>query len=798
VRLADLLDMSVLQKLAEANYRASGMPIGIIDADDGAVLVGTGWQDICTMYHRRNPISAERCRESDDYVRRHASETSPCEYTCKNGLRDIGVPIRVGGHQVATLFVGQFFYEDESPDRAFFVEQARALGFPESDYLAALDRVPVFSRASVENILAYNTALAQFIADLAEGALHRRRAESQAEFLARLPEENPDPELRLGPDGTVLYANPAARAALGALGVGRGRPAPPRIAEYARRALRERQRLRGEVSSGDRSFSMSFVAVGDDEVNVYAHDITARAVVEEALRERDARLRGAMQRLESLLENSPLGVIEWSSVDFRVARWSPGAERIFGWRADEVVGKRIDEMGWVHPDDLPIVEQVMKDMVSGRRPRNVGKNRNVRKDGSVIHCEWYNSTVTDAAGKLSVLSLVLDVTKRTRIEHELREASRRKDEFLGMLSHELRNPLAPIRNSLYILDHAEPTGHQARRAKEVANRQVSHLTRVVDDLLDVTRIVRGKIELRWGDLDVADLARRTGDDYRTVMDEGGLEFVTEAPAEPIWVHGDETRLAQVIGNLLQNAAKFTPAGGAVTLSVVPTPGAVEVRVRDTGAGIEPGLTEEIFQPFVQAKQSLARTEGGLGLGLALVKGLVEMHGGTVAAASEGRGRGAQFTVRLPLASSARSARGPASPGSRRGSNQRRVLVVDDGRDAAESLADLVRMFGHEPEVAFDGRSALEKVRANPPDVVLCDLGLPGMSGYEFAAAVRADPRLAHVQLVAISGYAEPEDRQRSFAAGFEDHVAKPPDPAQVERLLLRGQAPSPTPSPDPR
>jgi ligand-binding sensor protein len=183
MRLADLLDLSVLQKLTDANYRASGMPIGIIDAVDGSVLLGFGWQDVCTLYHRVNPISAERCRESDDYIKDHLSDARPCEYTCKNGLRDIGVPIRVGGEHLATLFLGQFFYEGEAPDREFFREQARALGFPEPDYLAALGRVPVFSRRAVENILAYNMALAQFISELAEGSQRRARALRVAESI---------------------------------------------------------------------------------------------------------------------------------------------------------------------------------------------------------------------------------------------------------------------------------------------------------------------------------------------------------------------------------------------------------------------------------------------------------------------------------------------------------------------------------------------------------------------------------------------------------------------------------------
>jgi PAS domain S-box-containing protein len=789
VRLNDLLDISVLRTLAEANYKASGMPIGIIDAVDGAVLVGFGWQDVCTLYHRVHAISAERCRESDDHIKHHVAGSGPCEYTCRNGLRDIGVPIRVDSKHLATLFLGQFFYEGESPDRAFFRNQAQELGFEESAYLAAVERVPVFSRAVVENILAYNSALARVISELAEGALRRKRAEARAEFLARFPQENPDPVLRVASDLTLAYANDAARSALRDLGIEPGAVAPPAIAELARRALAERRRVQGDLSSDSRYFSLHLAAVGD-EVNVYAHDITERVRADEALRQRDNELRGAMERLESLLENSPLAVIEWSSVDFRITRWSDEATRLFGWSAQETVGKRIDELDLVYPADWPLVEQVMTDMLSGRRPRNVNKNRNVRSDGTVVHCEWYNSTVSDSSGKLaSVLSLVLDVTQRKRVEEELREANRAKDEFLGMLSHELRNPLAPIRNSLHILDHAEPAGQLARRAKVVANRQLTHLTRLVDDLLDVTRIVRGKTELRLTRVDLAQLARRTGEDYRALMHERGLDFVVETPGEPAWVDGDETRLAQVIGNLLQNAAKFTPQGGRVNLYLAVDGDTVEVRVNDTGLGIERDLLPRVFDPFVQAKQSLARTEGGLGLGLALVKGLVELHNGSVAVASGGLNLGAQFTVRIPALPSrcAPTERAAAEAPVMKPSSQR-VLVVDDNRDAATSLAEFVEMLGHDVDVAFDGPSAVEAAMRKIPDVVLCDIGLPGMSGYDVARRLREDQRFDRVRLVAVTGYAEPEDRKRAFEAGFEDHVSKPPDLARVERLLVQAES----------
>jgi PAS domain S-box-containing protein len=385
---------------------------------------------------------------------------------------------------------------------------------------------------------------------------------------------------------------------------------------------------------------------------------------------------------------------------------------------------------------------------------------------------------------------VADVTDRKRAEEQvraanerLRESDRRKDEFLGMLSHELRNPLAPIRHALYILDRADPAGPLARRAKEVATRQVAHLTRLVDDLLDVTRIARGKIELRRVDLDLSAVALRTAEDHRGQLEQRKLDLVVDVSPAPVIVNGDETRLAQVLGNLLNNAAKFTPEGGRVTLTVREEAGRAVVHVRDTGSGIDPAMLDAIFDPFTQAKQTLARSEGGLGLGLALVKGLVELHGGAVGVNSGGAGRGTDFVVTVPLAAPSRTA---ASDG--RGTNEapppprRRVLVVDDNVDAAETLAQLVQMQGHDAEVAHDGPHALALARAHPPDVVLCDIGLPGMDGYQVARALRAQGAQAY-RLIAVSGYAQPEDVAAAAAAGFDRHVAKPLDPEKLASLL---------------
>jgi PAS domain S-box-containing protein len=375
--------------------------------------------------------------------------------------------------------------------------------------------------------------------------------------------------------------------------------------------------------------------------------------------------------------------------------------------------------------------------------------------------------------------LVRDVSDLKRSERALREADRRKDDFLGMLSHELRNPLAPIRNSIYILNHTDPGGEQARRARAVIQRQTEHLTRLVEDLLDVTRIARGKIELRRERVDLAAVVRRTVDDFRSVLDQRGIALVINIPDRSIWTDADPTRIAQVVGNLVGNASKFTPRAGRVVVTLATAGDHAEIRIRDTGVGIEPALLAQVFDPFVQAESSLERSQGGLGLGLALVKGIIELHHGSVHAESAGAGTGSEIVARLPIVSPAVPAR---SAGERTAPHGRRVLVVDDDADAAETLAQLVEMFGHTPEIVYDGPSALERVCARPPDAVICDIGLPGMSGYEVARALRRDgpPGL---QLVAVSGFGDPEDLRLAVEAGFDAHVTKPADPAAIERLL---------------
>jgi PAS domain S-box-containing protein len=366
-------------------------------------------------------------------------------------------------------------------------------------------------------------------------------------------------------------------------------------------------------------------------------------------------------------------------------------------------------------------------------------------------------------------------------EAGLRDADARKNEFLAMLSHELRNPLAPIKNSLYILAHANGDGEQARRAEAVIGRQVTHLTRLVDDLLDVTRVTRGKIRLDKEHLDLDELVGRTVEDHRNLFARAGVKLALRPSGARLRVHADRTRLTQVVGNLLQNAAKFTPKGGTATVSVESRGDAqAAVRICDTGVGIGADILPHLFEPFTQADRTLDRSKGGLGLGLALVKGLVEMHDGRVAARSEGPGKGAEFEVVLPTASGVVAVYPPIEPAP---SQPRRVLVIEDNRDAADSLCEVLDLLNHSAMVAYSGDEGLEKARAHKPDVVLCDIGLPGMDGHQVARAIRADATLSATTLVALTGYAAPEDLARSKKAGFDYHLAKPPSIEAIEQVL---------------
>ncbi len=418
------------------------------------------------------------------------------------------------------------------------------------------------------------------------------------------------------------------------------------------------------------------------------------------------------------------------------------------------------------------------------------------------------SLLVDPEGRRFLVGVITDITERQQMEETLRESrhlleqhvdartaelrrvnerlneqDQAKNEFLAVLSHELRNPLAPLRNSLWLLDHAPPGGEQARRARDTINRQVLHLTRLVDDLLEVTRVSRGKIKLQKARIDLADLVQRTLEDHRTLFSARSVSWRVHLPQVPLWLDADPTRIAQVVGNLLANAAKFSRAGGNVDVFVEREPrGRALVRVRDDGTGIAPAFLERMFEPFIQADTTLDRTRGGLGLGLSLVKGLVELHGGSVEARSEGLARGSEFLILLPLAPEAPALEEVVRPAPEPMAH-RRVLVIEDNLDAAETLREMLLVWDHEVEIAPNGIEGLRKARAFRPDLVLCDIGLPAMDGYEVARAIRADQALAPTFLVAVTGYASPDDQRRAADAGFNRHLAKPVPIELIEEIL---------------
>jgi signal transduction histidine kinase/DNA-binding response OmpR family regulator len=413
------------------------------------------------------------------------------------------------------------------------------------------------------------------------------------------------------------------------------------------------------------------------------------------------------------------------------------------------------------------------------RGRTLGVLALARAPGGPAYDRGDRTLADELAGRAAI---ALD---NARLYQNIQEGDRRKDEFLAMLAHELRNPMAPIRNAVEVLRRLGLEDPVLVQTRDMIDRQVTHMARLVDDLLDVSRLSRGKILLRKEVLDLRELVGAAADDYRSTLEAGGLALDVRLPPGPLAVEGDPTRLAQALGNVLHNAAKFTNKGGRVTveLAAVPDESAAVMRVRDTGIGMEPEMLARIFDAFSQAQNSLDRSQGGLGLGLTLVKGLIELHGGKVSAASEGLGHGTEVALQVPLARQ----EPPAAPRPERPApavRSQRILIIEDSADAAQSMRMLLTMIGHEVAVASTGRAGLEMAGEFRPAVVLCDLGLPGgMDGFAVARAMRQDPALSSVYLIAATGYGQAEDMMRSKEAGFDAHLTKPLDFANLQGLL---------------
>ena len=387
-------------------------------------------------------------------------------------------------------------------------------------------------------------------------------------------------------------------------------------------------------------------------------------------------------------------------------------------------------------------------------------------------------------------SLQREIVRSREAEESLQDANRRKDEFLAMLSHELRNPLAPIRNAVEVIRRLAPPDPKLTMARDVVDRQVTLLARLVEELLDVSRISQGKIALKKEPVDLARIVAHSVETARPLIDTRNQTLTVSVPAAPVWLSADFARLSQVVANLLNNASKYTGERGRIELTASADEGEARIVVRDNGAGIEPQLLDRVFDLFVQGDRALDRGQGGLGIGLTLVKRLVELHQGRVEAASDGPGRGATFTVTLPCISVVEPQQRPAPAINSKSSSEvygRRVLVVDDNIDAAESTAAFLRLEGHEVKAVHDGLQALSSLKVFDPHVVVLDIGLPGLDGYAVARQLRERGDTSHVLLIALTGYGQKEDRQRAADAGFDYHYVKPADPREIQAAIERGR-----------
>ena len=542
----------------------------------------------------------------------------------------------------------------------------------------------------------------------------------------------------------------------------------------------------------------------------------------------------AHQRLTFHVENSPLAVVEWDS-DFCVSRWSESAERLFGWKAEEVLGKHVTDWHFVFADDVNDVVQLTSKQREGSETRGVLRNRNYTKDGSIVHCEWYNSVLNDDKGKLvSVLSLVLDVTARElaaqeraqallrerEAREEAEEADRLKDEFLATLSHELRTPLTSVLGWATLIRSGDIDEANYAIALETIERNARLQARLIDDLLDVSRIITGNLHLELRPIDLAPVVEAARDAVRPTAEAKGIQLRTSLAPGECSIKGDSNRLRQVVWNLLLNAIKFTPRGGSVAARLRCHNSSVILTVADTGEGIDADFLPHVFDRFRQAEGSISRRQGGLGLGLAVVRHLVELHGGNVSAASEGKGRGATFTVELPLVklevvstggqSGVRALETDSSIATTAGSDERvqkkakfqtepardevslsgvSVLLVEDDVDARTLIHKLLELRGATVTSAGSAAEALKAFKARIPDVLVSDIAMPDEDGYSLLRKVRSLPQESggHIPAIALSGYASAKDKADTFAAGYQAHLAKPLEPADlvtaIERVL---------------
>jgi PAS domain S-box-containing protein len=541
-----------------------------------------------------------------------------------------------------------------------------------------------------------------------------------------------------------------------------------------------------------RDFNLRAPRLSDDEVgsladafNAMLQELGKRAGT---LEQANRALRESDERYQLAVRGSSAGLWDWDmAADTNF--FSPRVREMLGYSQQEFPNRTEAVLQVLHPDDRPRMREALRAHLRHDVPYQI-ECRLRNRSGE---WRWFmvaGTALKDAAGKpYRMAGSMIDITERKEAEQTLHEASRAKDEFLATLAHELRNPLAPIRTGLEILKKDAGNGPPSQRARGIIERQLVHMIRLIDDLLDISRITSGKIHLEKKPMALRTVIESAVETSRPGVEAGQHQLDIDLPAEEIQVDADFTRLAQSVSNLLNNAAKYTPAGGRILLQVRRDGADALIRVQDNGVGIPPEMLERVFQLFAQVGRTIERSQGGLGIGLSLVRSLVELHGGSVTAESAGAGQGSTFTIRVPCLAPAHGAAAPAvtaAPVARVGL---RVLLADDNVDAADTMSAILEMSGHAVRTVYSGQEALDAAAAFAPDVMLLDIGMPGMSGYEVAQRLRADGRYARTVLVALTGWGSESDRSLAMEAGFDHHLTKPVDQHALAPLLRRAAAP---------
>jgi PAS domain S-box-containing protein len=782
--------LAVTQTLAEAATVAEAAPRIL-----RAVCEGLGW-DVGAFWALDRPANVLRCLDVWHGPRVRVEEFKAGTRLSTFGP-GVGLPGRVWttGRPAWILDVPRDANFPRAPIASLEGLHA-ALGCPVLFGADVLGVIEFFSRQLREpdaDLLEMLTTIGGQIGQFLERKRIEQAVRASEERFARFMQHLPGLAWAKDVDGRYVYANDAAERAFGT----------PRAALYGKTdaevfpadtAAQFRENDRRALDSGagvqvietlaqpggqlHHSLVSKFLIPGPDGrpalLGGMAIDITERLRAEQ-------ELRAAQEHLHIVTESMSAPVTRCGR-DLTY-RWvnKPYADWL-GQSPGEIVGRPILEVigGEAFEALRPHFERVLSGQV-------VRYEERVRFRG--IGPRWINAVYTPTFDPAGVpdgwVAVVLDIDDRKRAEESLREADRQKDEFLAMLAHELRNPLAPVRTALHILKQPGADAATHAQVRDMAERQVQHMARLLDDLLDVSRVSRGRIELRTEAVDVAAAIGRTVEAVRPLIEDRRHELTVSLPAGPVRVEVDPTRLEQVLTNLLNNAAKYTDPGGQIWVSARREGGEVVLRVRDTGIGIAPEVLPRVFDLFVRAEPRPGPAPGGVGVGLTLAKKLVELHGGGIEAASAGPGRGSEFVVRLPALAgpgdgeSVREARGADAATLPR----RRILVVDDNRDAADTLALLLRLAGQDVRAAYDGPSALAEAARFGPAMVFLDIGMPGMDGYEVARRLRRDPALGGVVLVAVTGWGQEEDRRRSREAGFDNHLVKPVEPEAVQKLL---------------